>query len=104
MCCFVFSDSIFKTLSLKLCSTLPSTLPIHRIWYPGPERRIWKQRYFDAGFVFLQDMIERAVLETVTQKNITAPGVYVQEMAYPCYNEDKCVCTCVHVCAFVGVL
>ena len=75
---------------------------MHRVWFPGPERRIWKQRYFDAGFVFLQDMIERAVLETVTQKNISAPGVYVQEMAYPCYNEDRCVrvCVCAHTAIF----
>ena len=89
--------------SNRVC--IPSSLPMYRIWFPGPERKIWKQRYFDAGFIFLQDMIERAVLEAVSHKNITAPGVYVQEMAYPCYNEDKCVCVylCVCVCVCVRV-
>ena len=60
-----------------------------RVWYQDPERNAWKRRYFDAGFIFLQDMVERAAIEELADKNITSPGVYIQEMPYPCYKRDK---------------
>ena len=75
------SDLHTKTVTPFSCYT--------RIWYPSPERNLWKRRYLDAGFIFIQDMIERGAIEVLSGKNITSPGVYVQELPYPCYNRDK---------------
>ena len=43
----------------------------YRIWRPGPEdgRRnfgdLWKRVYLQFGFVFIQDMVERALVEEI---------------------------------------
>ena len=43
-----------------------------RVWRPGPEdgrdhaiRDQWKRVYLDYGFIFIQDMVERAVVEEI---------------------------------------
>lgn len=59
------------------------------IWYPGPENHLWKSRYIDGFFIFVQDMIERAVLEEVVGDRVASPGVYIQEMPYPCFKRDR---------------
>lgn len=59
------------------------------IWYPGPENEFWKKRYIIGFFIFVQDMIERAVMEEMVGHRVASPGIYLQEMPYPCYKEDK---------------
>lgn len=59
------------------------------IWYPGPEDEFWKARYIDGFFIFVQDMIERAVMEEIIGDRVASPGVYLQEMPYPCYKRDR---------------
>ena len=34
-------------------------------------------------------MIERAVLEEIVGDRVASPGLYLQEMPYPCYKEDR---------------
>ena len=45
---------------------------VHRVWHPGPEDGrdleglgIWKRVYLEYGFVFIQDMVERALIEEI---------------------------------------
>ena len=71
-----------------MVTTCVSSLLFNRIWYPGPEREPWKRRYLDAGFIFIQDMVERAVLEEIVGHRVATPGAYLHEMPYPCYKKD----------------
>lgn len=61
----------------------------YSIWYPGPENNAWKARYLDGFFIFVQDMIERAVMEEILGHRMASPGVYLQEMPYPCFKSDE---------------
>ena len=58
-----------------------------RYWYPGP--LAGNSRYYYYGFVWIQDQIERAIVDIHTGRNVTAPGVYIQEIPYPCYLKDQ---------------
>ncbi|KAM6041610.1 phospholipid-transporting ATPase ABCA7 [Chlamydotis macqueenii] len=59
-----------------------------RFWDPGPAADPFSDlRYVWGGFVYVQDMVEQAVVRVQTG---AAPrtGVYVQQMPYPCYVDD----------------
>ena len=81
-CCV---SNLFSTLLPPF--PLPPSLP-YRIWYPGPENLEWKRRYLEAGFIFVQDMVERGVMEEIVGHRVASPGAYLHEMPYPSYNED----------------
>ena len=78
-------SNLFSTLLPPF--PLPPSLP-YRIWYPGPENLEWKRRYLEAGFIFVQDMVERGVMEEIVGHRVASPGAYLHEMPYPSYNED----------------
>uniref|UniRef100_A0A669Q445 ABC transporter domain-containing protein n=1 Tax=Phasianus colchicus TaxID=9054 RepID=A0A669Q445_PHACC len=59
-----------------------------RFWDPGPAADPFSDlRYVWGGFVYVQDLVEQAVVRVQTG---TAPrvGVYLQQMPYPCYVDD----------------
>ena len=56
-------------------------------WMPGPQS--WNQRYYDLGFTWLQDQIERAIVDLHAERDVVKPAVYLHEMPYPCYVRDK---------------
>jgi hypothetical protein len=58
-----------------------------RYWVPGPLAGNAKYYYF--GFAWMQDQLERAMIELLTGRNVTQPGIYIQEMPYPCFLKDK---------------
>lgn len=59
------------------------------VWTPGPENRGWKRVYLQGWFIFIQDLMERAVAEQLAGVRIASPGLYLQQMPYPCYKEDR---------------
>lgn len=66
----------------------PSMLLYPRFWDPGPEADPFNDlHYVWGGFVYVQDLVEQAVVRVQTG---TAPrvGVYLQQMPYPCYVDD----------------
>ena len=65
-----------------------SSLTHCSVWHPGPEKHLWKQTYLLGWFVYFQDMVEHAIAEEIAGKRIAAPGVYLNEMPYPCYEKD----------------
>ena len=87
ICVCVHVYQIFFLLSFLPSLSLPPSLP-YRIWYPGPENLEWKRRYLEAGFIFVQDMVERGVMEEIVGHRVASPGAYLHEMPYPSYNED----------------
>ena len=58
-----------------------------RYWVPGPLNGNSKYYYF--GFAWMQDSLERAIIELLTGRNVTNPGLYIQEIPYPCFLKDK---------------
>uniref|UniRef100_A0A3Q1IPV7 ABC transporter domain-containing protein n=1 Tax=Anabas testudineus TaxID=64144 RepID=A0A3Q1IPV7_ANATE len=59
-----------------------------RFWDPGPAADPFNDmRYVWGGFVYIQDLVERAVSRFLTgvQQNT---GIYIQQMPYPCYVDD----------------
>ncbi|XP_064420182.1 ATP-binding cassette sub-family A member 2 [Latimeria chalumnae] len=95
----VFASVIFQT---KKDGTLPphvlykirqnssfteKTNEIRRAyWRPGPNTG--GRFYFLYGFVWIQDMMERAIINTFVGHDVVEPGNYVQMFPYPCYTRD----------------
>ncbi|XP_036272663.1 ATP-binding cassette sub-family A member 2 isoform X2 [Pipistrellus kuhlii] len=55
-------------------------------WRPGPNTG--GRLYFLYGFVWIQDMMERAIINTFVGHDVVEPGSYVQMFPYPCYTRD----------------
>lgn len=56
-------------------------------WRPGPNTG--GRFYFLYGFVWIQDMMERAIINTFVGHDVVEPGNYVQMFPYPCYTRDE---------------
>ncbi|XP_012878140.1 PREDICTED: ATP-binding cassette sub-family A member 7 [Dipodomys ordii] len=59
-----------------------------KFWDPGPSADpLMDLRYVWGGFVYLQDLLERAAVRVLSG---TRPrvGLYLQQMPYPCYVDD----------------
>ncbi|XP_062306345.1 phospholipid-transporting ATPase ABCA1 isoform X1 [Osmerus eperlanus] len=59
-----------------------------RFWDPGPAADPFNDmRYIWGGFVYVQDLVERAVSRVLSGMQQTT-GIYLQQMPYPCYVDD----------------
>uniref|UniRef100_A0A2K6K140 ATP binding cassette subfamily A member 7 n=1 Tax=Rhinopithecus bieti TaxID=61621 RepID=A0A2K6K140_RHIBE len=59
-----------------------------RFWDPGPAADpLTDLRYVWGGFVYLQDLVERAAVRVLSGAAPRA-GLYLQQMPYPCYVDD----------------
>ncbi|XP_029772205.1 phospholipid-transporting ATPase ABCA7 [Suricata suricatta] len=59
-----------------------------RFWDPGPDADPLRDlRYVWGGFVYLQDLLERAAVRVLSGSEPRA-GLYLQQMPYPCYMDD----------------
>lgn len=56
----------------------------------GHRRRpFFDLKYFTFGFIYLQEMIERSIIELVTGKDLSEEQVFMQQNPYPCYIIDQ---------------
>ncbi|XP_075792680.1 retinal-specific phospholipid-transporting ATPase ABCA4 [Pelodiscus sinensis] len=70
-------DAVEKTNKIK-----------DRYWDPGPRADpVDDLRYIWGGFAYLQDMIEHGIIKTQTNAEVP-PGIYLQQMPYPCFVDD----------------
>uniref|UniRef100_A0A8C1AI11 P-type phospholipid transporter n=1 Tax=Cyprinus carpio carpio TaxID=630221 RepID=A0A8C1AI11_CYPCA len=59
-----------------------------KFWDPGPAAEPFSDlRYVWGGFIYVQDLVERAVTRLLTGKE-PKMGIYVQQMPYPCFVDD----------------
>lgn len=59
-----------------------------RFWDPGPAAEPFSDlRYVWGGFVYVQDLVERAITRVLSGKQPTT-GIYIQQMPYPCFVDD----------------
>eukprot|EP00058_Branchiostoma_floridae_P014634 XP_002600122.1 hypothetical protein BRAFLDRAFT_66631 [Branchiostoma floridae] len=57
-----------------------------KYWRPNPNHG--HELYYQFGFIWIQDMIERALINVVVGHDVVEPGSYVHEFPYPCFMAD----------------
>ncbi|XP_021369630.1 ATP-binding cassette sub-family A member 2-like isoform X2 [Mizuhopecten yessoensis] len=67
----------------------------NRYWYPGPGP--WQHPYYQFGFVWIQDIIERAIVDVQVGRDVVEPGSYVTQFPHSCYKYDEFVFMIEHV-------
>uniref|UniRef100_A0A3B4DSZ9 ABC transporter domain-containing protein n=1 Tax=Pygocentrus nattereri TaxID=42514 RepID=A0A3B4DSZ9_PYGNA len=78
---WVFTVSCWSTLSFLMYKPF-------LFWDPGPAAEPFSDmRYIRGGFVYVQDLVERAITSVLSGKQPTT-GIYVQQMPYPCFVDD----------------
>ncbi|XP_064616373.1 ATP-binding cassette sub-family A member 2-like [Liolophura sinensis] len=55
-------------------------------WYPGPGKHTYP--YYHFGFVWIQDIIERAIINVQVGKPVVEPGTFLHQFPYPCFRAD----------------
>ncbi|XP_054722736.1 ATP-binding cassette sub-family A member 2-like [Uloborus diversus] len=75
--------------------TTTTNLVRSRFWFPGP--RNWGYGYYQFGFVWIQDVLERAMISIYAGHDVTEPGTYIHQFPYPCYIQDQFLFMIEHV-------
>ncbi|XP_071490342.1 phospholipid-transporting ATPase ABCA1-like [Diadema antillarum] len=65
-----------------------TTKIIDQYWFPGPRGNIRDRKYFESGFIFIQDIMEQAIIKVLTGKDDLGAGMYIKQFPYPCYIND----------------
>ncbi|XP_038064112.1 ATP-binding cassette sub-family A member 2-like isoform X2 [Patiria miniata] len=73
-----------------------SDLIRRRFWAPGSNHKS-TLGYYTFGFVWIQDIIERAIINKWVGRRVVEPGSYVQEFPYPCYISDNFIFMIEHI-------
>ncbi|KAK3087439.1 hypothetical protein FSP39_005943 [Pinctada imbricata] len=66
-----------------------------RFWMPGPGA--WQHPYYQFGFIWIQDIMERAIIDMQVGRDVVEPGSYVQQFPQSCYLYDQFVSMIEHV-------
>eukprot|EP00061_Rhincodon_typus_P012611 g38456.t1 len=79
-------------IKYKIRMDIDYVAPTHKIkdrfWDPGPEAlTIRDLQYIWGGFVYIQDLVEQAIIRVQTNEH-KRTGLYLQQMPYPCYVDD----------------
>ncbi|KAL4218636.1 ATP-binding cassette sub- A member 2 [Mactra antiquata] len=64
-------------------------------WYPSPGSN--NLFYYDFGFVWIQDMVERSIINLQLNRTIKLPGTFFHRMPYPCWLWDQFVWLIQHI-------
>ncbi|KAJ7345047.1 hypothetical protein JRQ81_000997, partial [Phrynocephalus forsythii] len=59
-----------------------------KIWTVGPHNSASQSQIYSRAFIYIQDSIDRAIIELQTGKSTEDIAVQVQATPYPCYNKD----------------
>ncbi|XP_015279544.1 PREDICTED: ATP-binding cassette sub-family A member 12 [Gekko japonicus] len=59
-----------------------------KIWTVGPHNSASQSQIYSRAFVYIQDSLERAIIELQTGKQLEDIAVQVQGTPYPCYSKD----------------
>uniref|UniRef100_A0A670YKH3 ATP binding cassette subfamily A member 12 n=1 Tax=Pseudonaja textilis TaxID=8673 RepID=A0A670YKH3_PSETE len=59
-----------------------------KVWTGGPHNSASQSQIYSRAFVYIQDSIDRAIIELQTGKSAEDIAVQVQATPYPCYNKD----------------
>lgn len=74
----------------------PTTKQVRKkYWYPGPGSGEYP--YYSFGFLWIQDIIERAIIDVQVGRDVVEPGSYLIRMPYPCWLYDQFLFMVEHV-------
>jgi len=65
------------------------------IWIPGPVDNLFMDLRYMRGFIQVQNLLERAILQTITEtktgntSKVNFPVVYLQQFPYPKYKSEE---------------
>ncbi|XP_031749717.1 ATP-binding cassette sub-family A member 12-like [Xenopus tropicalis] len=74
------------TISMKSIFSEDTNFIRKSYWTPVPTSIINK---YSRGFVYLQENIDRAIIEMQTNKSVANVGLQYQSMPFPCYKRDR---------------
>ncbi|OCT63756.1 hypothetical protein XELAEV_18044852mg [Xenopus laevis] len=74
------------TISMEPMLSEDTSVIRESYWTPVPASSMNK---YSRGFVYLQENIDRAIIEMQTNKSVTNIGLQYQPMPYPCYKRDR---------------
>nr|XP_033802042.1 ATP-binding cassette sub-family A member 12 isoform X2 [Geotrypetes seraphini] len=84
----ILPSHVKYTIRMKNEFSEPSDRLRDVYWVPGPHNSAIEYQSYGILFVFLQENIDRAIIEMQTQKNLQNIAVQFQPMPYPCYIND----------------
>ncbi|XP_069472035.1 glucosylceramide transporter ABCA12 isoform X2 [Ambystoma mexicanum] len=77
------------TIRMNIMLSQPTSSIRDAIWVPGPHQSSSKYLTYGRAFIFLQDTIERAIVEMQTNMSLSDIAVQFQPMPYACYTKDN---------------
>uniref|UniRef100_A0A8C4SSP8 Uncharacterized LOC114656398 n=1 Tax=Erpetoichthys calabaricus TaxID=27687 RepID=A0A8C4SSP8_ERPCA len=77
------------TIRMPISNTMRTDRLRDVMWTPGPHISASQYLLNNHGFIYLQEDIEKAIIELQTEKVIDGPAVQIQAFPYPCYTRDN---------------
>ena len=73
---------------IRMNSTfLPSVRRIRPLYW-SPQPRNWDYNYYTYGFSWIQDVVDRAIIDVQVGHEVIEPGSFGHNFPYPCYEYD----------------
>ena len=79
-----------QIIFLVICYELKAKL-IFRIWRAKAEDSFAQNLRYLRGFIQLQDLIDRAIIEVQTGNSDAIPDTNTKQFPFPCHQEDEYV-------------
>ncbi|KAK3602190.1 hypothetical protein CHS0354_004706 [Potamilus streckersoni] len=77
-------------------SFTPPTQKIRDLfWFPSPGDNHLRYYYF--GFIWIQDLVDRAIIDLQVGRSVVEPGNFLHRMPYPCWLWDQFIWLIQHV-------
>ncbi|XP_039611267.1 ATP-binding cassette sub-family A member 13 isoform X2 [Polypterus senegalus] len=77
------------TIRMPISNTMRTDRLRDVMWTPGPHISASQYQINSHGFIYLQEDIEKAIIELQTEKVIDGPAVQIQAFPYPCYTRNN---------------
>ncbi|KPP71580.1 hypothetical protein Z043_109489 [Scleropages formosus] len=77
------------TIRMNIENVMRTDRTRNLFWVQGPYISSIKTQRYNRGFVYLQESIDRAIIEMQTGSPVEEPAVQLQAFPYPCYLKDE---------------
>uniref|UniRef100_A0A674CCR5 ATP binding cassette subfamily A member 12 n=1 Tax=Salmo trutta TaxID=8032 RepID=A0A674CCR5_SALTR len=77
------------TIRMSIENSMRTDRSRNPFWVKDPYISSLKTQRYNRGFVYLQESIDRAIIETQTGQQVTEPVVQLQAFPYPCFFKDE---------------
>uniref|UniRef100_A0A4W5JNI2 ATP binding cassette subfamily A member 12 n=1 Tax=Hucho hucho TaxID=62062 RepID=A0A4W5JNI2_9TELE len=77
------------TIRMSIENSMRTDRSRNPFWVKDPYISSLKTQRYNRGFVYLQESIDRAIIETQTGQQVTEPAVQLQAFPYPCFLKDE---------------